>query len=832
MSLTNALEYLQALGHETTEVRISCKDKKALGPKSFTGDICFGYYSSDQYDKLIQDIETYNDCENIESIWVTIQDIDSALLARSANRIKHNAGSGETTSIKDITHFTHFPIDIDPSRPSKISSSQLELKVAAEAAQRMCKEALLGYEVMKAMSGNGYHLLIPIHPLENTEKNYERWKRVGDIFAHDVMGIIEGIDEDALPYSNPTLKLYGTTSRKGDSTKERPHRVSSVKIPETIIRYDFDAIEALILGYEDKVRTGRSKSKAKSSFDKINLEDFLRENGVKHAVPKNTPEGIVFPMQCPFDEDHGRDAFAIQRLDGKWGWECFHSSCEGNDWHEFRALVAPKSLEYGRPIEGNQKRGYVDDNNIVIEDIEEIEDIPLDRLDFPQEELMDGIFSFMKGACKDRPDLRPEFLHAVTMNNIGAVIGRRIWLEDDPPVFPNQYTVIVGRTGFSRKTTVTKLGKVVLKIADENVIRQNALATPEGLIDLFVFPNGLWPGCEIPSDYEEVYEEIKYEHRKGIAKSHDKFDELLRSRVENSDHEEGLRMQLVQNELSVLLRKSKRSSGMGLVECLTEFYDMEDSVSSPTKSKPTSAPYPCLSVIGSTTMAWLEKNIDIDDIQGGFVNRFSFYLAEDIDESAIKMFYPLIDKGLIQEVAKIINGIRLQFPNPTGFDMEDEAKEYAEDWNSKIVREVAEIKNESVRESLSRYALHFKKFSLIYALFDNGIGDTTIKLKSVKKGCLLASYHIAVAKKLFGSFTISEEQRAEDIVYHLIRSKGTRGMTPREIASSSRHVASSKKALEALVSLETAGFVGKSNIPNNPGRFRWHALKEIDLDRL
>ena len=825
------VEYINTLNNRVVEVRIHCKDFYSI-PGKRTGYVCYGYYDKENFEKLVQDIEDFKEAEKVESICVTIQDIDESLLARANNRIKYQAKTGDLTGKNHIINYTTFPVDIDPSRASKISSSDKELGYAQECAKNIVNGPLKPFKTIRAMSGNGYHLLIPLKPFPATDENKERWKRIGDIISLDIIDKYDNIDGDNMIYSNVNLNLYGCWKRKGDSTFERPHRKSKCKLPEEIKRYDFHHLEEVLLKHEDKKRYVPNKvfNKPYSNNKYNDLQEFLDKNNIEYDPPKQSNDGIIFPMQCVFDESHGKDAFAIQKPDGRWGWSCFHSSCESLSWHDFREVVAPKQQSYRS---SSITRGYIDDDD-TIHDTSDIEDTPDDRIEFPID-LMDGLPAMMMLACKDRKDLQPEFLHAVTFNNLGSILGRKVWLIDDPPVFPNLYTVIVGETGFAQKSQVTKLGKIVLKMADQNVIRQTMLATPEGLINLFVFPNSLFPGCSIPDAYEDMFNELTKQEKEGIAKSCDTFDDehrSLKSMVEESGPEEGFRLQLVQNEMASLLKQMKKTSGSGLNEVLTQLYDMEDAVDSPTKTNPTIAHYPCMNIVSSTTTSWLEKNIEVDHIEGGFINRFAFYYNNDINIEDKRMFNPPIDKKLLTQVAKTMNEFRSGIPE-SGYPMSvnEESIEFSEDWHLNTIKQIASIANDTVRDSLKRFSLHCKKFSILYGITDNAIGDKTIKIHSMQKACKLTTYHISVARKLFGDFASNEMQKIEDLVYFKIRTNGTRGVTAREISNATRR-ASIEQITKCIENLEKAHFIGKREIPYNKGRYRWHAIKEVNLDEL
>ena len=266
-------------------------------------------------------------------------------------------------------------------------------------------------------------------------------------------------------------------------------------------------------------------------------------------------------MICVFDESHGRDAFAIQRSDGKWGWRCQHSSCEGKDWHAFREVVAPKQASNHSSTRGGSTRFQQFTENIIDKDsIDNSATEELASIEFP-EKLMEGLPQVLMAACRDRKDIKPEFVHAVTFNNMGAVLGRRVFIEDDPVVYPNLYTVIVGTSGFSQKSQVTKLGKIVIKMADGNVLRLTSLATAEGLINIFVFPNRLYPGCNIPEDYEDFFNDLQKKDKLGIGRYCETFTDQhcnLMEIIKQTSPDEGLRVQLVQERVRCFIEKEQQ----------------------------------------------------------------------------------------------------------------------------------------------------------------------------------------------------------------------------------------------------------------------------------
>ena len=55
-----------------------------------------------------------------------------------------------------------------------------------------------------------------------------------------------------------------------------------------------------------------------------------------------------------------------------------------------------------------------------------------------------------------------EFRLAAFLTVVGALIGRRAWVTYSRPTYPNFYTLLVGQTASSRKTTVTSFALDVM----------------------------------------------------------------------------------------------------------------------------------------------------------------------------------------------------------------------------------------------------------------------------------------------------------------------------------------------------------------------------------
>jgi hypothetical protein len=159
-------------------------------------------------------------------VYVTLNPVLPALLSRYSNRTEQYAKA--TTKDSEISKRRWLPVDLDPVRPSGISASESEKSAAFERAAEI-KGHLTGLEwpePIEADSGNGAHLLYRVD-LPNDAVSAALVRDVLTAldfrFSDNVVSVDKGVFNAARIW-----KLYGVMSRKGDDSKERPHRRSRI----------------------------------------------------------------------------------------------------------------------------------------------------------------------------------------------------------------------------------------------------------------------------------------------------------------------------------------------------------------------------------------------------------------------------------------------------------------------------------------------------------------------------------------------------------------------------------------------------------------------------
>ncbi len=202
-----------------------------------------GYFD---YEHIGDVPQTLAEITTAMGVYITMNPVNPALLARSANRLK-TARRNETTGDADIVCRRWLLVDIDPARPAGISATDAEKELAFEKGMEVSEGlASMGWpEPIVVDSGNGYYLLYRI-----------------DLPAGDG-GLVHRCIQALQPAANARVhidvsvanasricRLPGTWNRKGDDMPERPHRVSEIMdapaAPEVVTGALLEALAATL----------------------------------------------------------------------------------------------------------------------------------------------------------------------------------------------------------------------------------------------------------------------------------------------------------------------------------------------------------------------------------------------------------------------------------------------------------------------------------------------------------------------------------------------------------------------------------------------------------
>jgi hypothetical protein len=366
------------------------------------------------------------------------------------------------------------------------------------------------------------------------------------------------------------------------------------------------------------------------------------------------------------------------------------------------------------------------------------EDKPLRKSDivFPQEAWR-GIFETYRQAQEGTTEAPEQYHFGVIKTVAGVVIGRSCYVWCARPVYPNFYTCLIGPTKRSRKTTAKERGEKLLASVDPLVIILRGLATPEGLIGRLQVP-----------DIDDI----------------DGLPEIEQQRAMSTSEHEGYRMLAICNEFATLLKKAKKDNSSGIIQTLTDAYDCLDSLDNPTLTRPLSARKPFVAMIALSTREWLERNLDVDDIHGGFVNRNTFYLWTQTSPLANP---PKPDDALLNKVKLKLHDVREHIKGQhIEYTFDQKADAVLTEWyNEEYYRQ---YESEIVDAAVQRIDENTRKLALLYAILENDFDDTEIHVDQLRSAISVGEYWKQCAKTLFSKFGGSKQIRNEQRILELL----------------------------------------------------------------
>ncbi|MDP9479879.1 MAG: AAA family ATPase [Actinomycetota bacterium] len=283
------------------------------------------------------------------TVYATLNPVKTALLARAANKIKRPLK--EATSDKDVSRRRWLLVDADPVLPAGISSTDEEKQAAFQRAREV-----YGYlreqgwpEPVAGDSGNGAHLLYAVD-LPNDAESLELVKGVLEALSFKFSDGAVKVDT-SVSNAGRVSKLYGTTARKGDSTKDRPHRASKLlKVPEQRIEVSREQLQAVAALKPETPKPERRRAKP-GEFPEFDLEAWISEYGVPVKREGPWQQGYRYILEeCPWNGHTDNACYIVQFPSGAVFAGCQHDSCRTgeNRWRELRKHYEPGAYEYGR----------------------------------------------------------------------------------------------------------------------------------------------------------------------------------------------------------------------------------------------------------------------------------------------------------------------------------------------------------------------------------------------------------------------------------------------------------------------------------------------------
>lgn len=362
------------------------------------------------------DVETLlNEVRRYEryNVYFTLNRINDACYSRE-QRDKISERAKSATSDHDIVGREWILIDVDIEKPSDTNSTDEEKKLAQDVVNKIYKFLRdEGFEKpVVADSANGYHLLLKCSML-NSPENTDLVKRFLQVI--DLYFSTEKVKVDCSTFNaSRVCKLYGTYSRKGADTVERPQRESKfVRVPSEV-KQTAKVMFEKVAGYLPKPEQPSKQNHYNS--ERFDLDEFIAKHGiaVKRILRGQGYDKYILD-ECPFNSSHKAPDSAVFRLrDGSYGFRCFHNSCSHYTFRDFRQHYEPyayekpqvlphRSLTPMKPIEKVDKTPQEqDEKGNVWQKISEIEDEDRSKI----VSIPSGIEEYDRQCCGfDKPSL-------------------------------------------------------------------------------------------------------------------------------------------------------------------------------------------------------------------------------------------------------------------------------------------------------------------------------------------------------------------------------------------------------------------------------------------
>lgn len=278
-------------------------------------------------------------------IHMTLNPVQPALLARANHRLMANASR---TGKAEVARRSNLLLDFDPKRPEGISATTEEKETA-----RAVSKAALAFlrvehgwpEPMICDSGNGFHFVFKLD-LPVTDENQVLIQTallaLDQRFGKDT-GVIVNVD-DSVADPNRLTKFYGTMARKGENTRERPHRRSKVftipEEPSIVTEAQLAALAALAATAGPKAPNGFDR---RGDGRRVDVARYLADHAIEVTAVKKREDGAMMYClkYCLFNPSHeDGEACIIELPNGMRLYKCFHDSCSDKRWSDARKEIS------------------------------------------------------------------------------------------------------------------------------------------------------------------------------------------------------------------------------------------------------------------------------------------------------------------------------------------------------------------------------------------------------------------------------------------------------------------------------------------------------------
>lgn len=284
---------------------------------------------------------THSDQMDVLFSFIKTNGLEKGTINATFNVIKDESLSKDK-AIKDsdIESVRFIFIDIDCEKEKSDSSATKEELNLARGVENKVSQFLTENglnEQIHIFSGNGFHIMLPIQ-MTNTKETNATIKQFLTILAAKFNNDKVKIDTSV---SNPGRlnKLVGTLAAKGETTKERPHRVSTlIGVPDAVTFNSLDQLKKIAEKYEGHEQTTSLAKREKTSYVIGNAVNWLNHYDIGYREKKgdNGHTQIYVLDKCPLAEHSTNQNGASLIANGNsLSFKCLHESHEHKTIHDF-----------------------------------------------------------------------------------------------------------------------------------------------------------------------------------------------------------------------------------------------------------------------------------------------------------------------------------------------------------------------------------------------------------------------------------------------------------------------------------------------------------------
>ena len=320
----------------------------------------YGHTASGYFDSPESLAESAAKWDGKANLYFTLNPVNPALMARASNRI---ADKAETTSADvDVIRRRSLFIDIDPDRPSGISSTEDERQAA-----RLVLDEVVSFldnkdwpQPIVAMSGNGWYLLYAIS-LPNDPSSLELVQGVLVSLATRFNN--EAVHIDTTVCNAARLAgLIGSMKVKGDFLTDRPHRRSQLESVPQQLAVISEELLAELAAEQSQPEANLPKDGSIFNGSTPLLEELLQSRHIEYRTQPLDGNGVTWyhVEKCPFhyDECHPFECGVGQKLpDGPYAGKCFHAETEPRGWQEWKVALGLTFSKNGQSLNPKDKNG-------------------------------------------------------------------------------------------------------------------------------------------------------------------------------------------------------------------------------------------------------------------------------------------------------------------------------------------------------------------------------------------------------------------------------------------------------------------------------------------